>query len=236
MTLSSIIADVRGNERTLTVYDPTDPNDVSELRRHFEVQNVEVNEATVPEGPENFVVLQDDGEFLAAADLDTLRRAVTFESGLIEADDFGTTQVPEILKHVDDTTFTAYGKRRMILASREIEERAWRTGGGELHAGFQRLSLFRDQWDLYARIADRGVHVHAYGLPDWEPPETEWLTVHDDDEPEVRDSWFVVFESRDRDNCALLAEEREPNEFAGFWTYDDAVVGDVLGHLRSAYS
>ncbi|MFC7078922.1 DICT sensory domain-containing protein [Halorussus caseinilyticus] len=236
MTISSIIADLKGSERTLTVYDPTDETAVSSVERHFEVQNVEVREATAPEGPDDFAVLHDGDEFLAASELAELRRAVSFETGLVDATDLAETTTPDVLKHVSDATFTAYGKRRMILASREIEERAWRAGGGELHAGFQFLSLFREQWDLYGRIADRGVDVHAYGVPDWEPPTPEWLTVHDDDTDEIRDSWFVVLDAPDDRDCALVAEEREPNEFSGFWTYDEALVGDVLGHLRSAYS
>lgn len=235
MSLSSIIADVSGNERTLTVYDASDSEAVGDLRNHFEVQNVTVEEASVPGGPEDFAVLHDDEEFLAAADLELLRQAVTFEAGLLDVTDFEETQVPDVLKHISDTTFTAYGKQRMILASREIEEQAWRTGGGELHTGFQYLSLMRDQWDLYTRIADRDVDIHVYGVPDWQPPDPEWLTVHAGDTTEIRDSWFVVYDSPESRNGALLAAERETNKYEGFWTYDDTLVGDVLEHLRSVY-
>lgn len=234
MSLSSIIEDVTGTERTLTVYDPADPEAIEDVKRHFEVQNVAVEEASAPEGPDDFAVLHDDGEFLAAADLGELRRAVTFEAGLLDAD-FEEQQYPDVLKHTDDTTFTAYEKRRMILASREIEERAWRTGEGELHAGFQRLSLFRDQWDRYARLGETGVSVHVYGEPDWQAPAADWLTLHEEDAPEVRGSWFVAFDAPEGTGCALVAEEREPDRFGGFWTYDEAVVGDVLGHLRETY-
>jgi len=235
MTLSSIIDDVTGTERTLRVYDPRDERAVSDLRRHFEVQNVAVEEATLPEGPEDFVVLQDDDQFLAAADLETLRRAVTFEAGLLDATDFEETHVPDVLKHVNDTTFTAYGKYRMILASREIEEQAYRTRGGELHSGFQKLSLLRDQWDLYNRIADRGVDIHVYGVPDWRPPEPEWLTVHGEETDEIREAWFVAFDAPENRDCALVAAEKDENEFEGFWTYDTTLTGDVLGYLRDEY-
>ncbi|WP_166035684.1 DICT sensory domain-containing protein [Halorussus pelagicus] len=235
MTLSSIIDGVTGTGRTLRVYDPTNPDAVAALERHFEVQNVVVEETTLPEGPEDFVVLQDGDEFLAAADLEALRRAVTFESGLLDATCFEETQVPDVLKHVSDTTFTAYGKYRMILASREIEEQAWRADGGELHSGFQHLSLLRDQWNLYERLGDRGVDVHVYGTPDWQPPETDWLTVHNHDNAEIRRAWFVVFDAPDDGDCALLAEERAPNEFSGFWTYDSSLTGDVLVYLRAEY-
>lgn len=235
MTLSSIIDDATGTDRTLRVYDPSDPDAVGDLERHFAVQNVSVETAALPEGPEDFVVLHDGAAFLAAADLETLRAAVTFESGLVDATEFEETQVPDVLKHVNDTTFTAQGKRRMVLASREIEERAWRGRGGELHAGFQELSLLGDQWDLYRRIADRGVDVHAYGAPDWHPPDADWLTVHADDSPEILSSWFVAFDAPGDADCALLATERAEDEFTGFWTYDSSLAGDVLGHLRDEY-
>lgn len=236
MTLSAIIDDVTGQKRTLTVYDASDPGAVEAVEDHFAIQRVDVEEASAPAGPDDFAVLHDDGEFLAAADLDTLRQAVTFEAGLLDATDLSETTVPDVLKHTSDTTFTAYGKRRMILASREIEERAWRTGGGELHAGFQQLSLLHDQWSLYERIADRGVTVHAYGAPDWDPPEPGWLTAHPSEDDEITQSWFVAFDAPGDDDCALLAEKRESNEFEGFWTYDEAIVGDVLGRLRSAHA
>jgi len=195
MTLSSIIEDVTGEERTLTVYDPSDTEAVQAVEEHFAVQRVSVEEATAPEGPDDFVVLHDDGEFLAAADLETLRRVVSFETGLVDATTLEEASTPKVLKHVGDTTFTSYGKRRMILASREIEERAWRNGDGELHAGFQRLSLFRDQWDLYERIASRGISIHAYGVSDWQPPDVPWLTVHASESDEIARSWFVAFDA-----------------------------------------
>ena len=232
MTISSIIADVTGNDRTLTVYDPTDPEALAAVERHFEVQQVTVETASAPAGPDDFAVLHDDGRFLAAADLDDLQRAVTFDGGLVDAADFEDRQVPDVLTHVSDVTFTSYGKQRTILASREIEERAWRTRGGELHAGFQRLSLFRDQWNLYDRIGNRGVAVRVYGESDWTPPEPDWLSVRASDDPEIRDSWFVVFDAPDEAGCALVAEEREPGRFRGFWTYDGDLVSEVLAHLR----
>lgn len=235
MTLSAIIDDVTGSARTLTLYGPADPDAVDDIERHFAVQNVTVETVETTAGPDDFAVLHDDGDFLAAADLDELRAAVTFDYGLLDATDFAATSYPDILAHVDDTTFTAYGKRRMVLSSREIEERAWRARGGELHAGFQRLSLLSEQWELYTRIADRGVDVHVYGAPDWEPPETDRLTVHATDDPEIRRSWFVAFESPADGGCALVADERDSDEFRGFWSYDEGVVADVFDHLRAEH-
>ncbi|WP_132058596.1 DICT sensory domain-containing protein [Halorussus amylolyticus] len=235
MTLASIIDDVTGSARTLTVYNHRNPDALDAIERHFSVQNVEVEQADVPDAPHSFAVLHDDGEFLAASGVEDLRAAVSFETGLVENTDFEALDRPDVLEHVSDTTFSDYGKRRMILASREIEERAWRAGGGELRAGFQHLSLLRDQWDVYAKLADQGVEVHVYGAPDWEPPKTERITVHESDAPEMRDAWFVAFESSDATDCALVADEREPNAFEGFWSYDEEIVADVFDYLRTEY-
>lgn len=87
-------------------------------------------------------------------------------------------------KHVETTTFVSYDKRRMILASREIEERAWRAGGGRLYAGFQRLSRLRPQWPVYGNLT-AAVDVRVYGLRDWEPAGE--ITIDADDE-EIRKS------------------------------------------------
>ena len=121
MTLSSLIEDVTGNERTLTVYDPADSEAVEAVKRHFQVQNVSVEEATAPAGP------------------------------------------------------------------------------------------------------------------DWEPPEPDWLEVHAAETPEISESWFVVHDAPDESDCALVAEEREPNAYCGFWSYDEGIVADVLSHLRAEY-
>ncbi|WP_134672379.1 DICT sensory domain-containing protein [Halorussus marinus] len=236
MTISTIVDDVTGSSQTLTVYDPSDPNAVSQIADYFEVQNVTVEEAETADGPEGFAVLHDEGEFLAAADVEELQAAVTLDSGVLDATGFDEIAYPDLIGAVDDKTFTAYGKRRMILASREVEERSWYARGGELHSGFQRLSLLAEQWDLYTRIADRGVDVHVYGEPDWEPPANDSITVHASDDAEIRDAWFVAFESPEPDgDCALVADEREPNVFCGFWTFDDGVVADVFDHLREEY-
>ena len=126
----------------------------------------------------------------------------------------------------------------MILASREIETRAWRIGSGELYAGFQRLSVMRHQWDVYAKLARSGVAVHAYGAPDWTPPDpdADAMTFHAHDDREIEDSWFVVFDGNgeDRHKAALVSVERDPGEFYGFWTYEPALVDEVVAYFRNS--
>jgi len=237
MSLATIIGSVESSKKTLTLFNTDVPDHVlDDIETHFDIQNVSVERGRTERGiPENFAVLHDGSEYIATSSVAELRRTLAFEGRLLGATDFESFSYPDVLRHVDDTIFTAYGKRRMILASREIEQRAWRTGGGELHAGFQRLSLLSDQWDVYEKIADGGTDTHVYGVSDWELPSSPHV-VHDDDVPEIRNVWFVLFDAPEgAADCALLAEEREPNRFYGFWTYDSDTVSRIRSHLRETY-
>ncbi|MDY7081692.1 MAG: histidine kinase, partial [Halobacteria archaeon] len=172
----------------------------------------------------------------AAGDINQLENAVTFEQGFLEADDFYDLDYPEILRHTEDTTFSSYSKRKMIIASREIEEVAWKRGEGNLYSCFQKLSVLKEQWDLYVRIGERGVGVNAYGMPDWEPPETDIIDVHEAENGEIEDNWFVVYDGAGDDGKkrALLAEQRD-DDWYGFWTYDAKIVDEITEYINSKW-
>jgi len=224
MSLSELIAGVESHRKTLTVYN-ADPSAAATLRERFTERNVAVESARTPEGPDAYAVLHRDGEFITAAAL---------EDVLARGEGGGNP----ILEYVDETTFTSYDTRQMVAASREIEDRAWRVGAGELHAGFQSVSVIETQLDTYEQLAGReGLAVHAYGYPDAAVPDHEGFTIHVERAEEIRDSWFVVYDGDGDDarKCALLAEEREPRSFYGFWTYDPDTVDWIIDHLQSAY-
>jgi hypothetical protein len=115
-------------------------------------------------------VLRDGDQFLAAGAVEPAFRAIGFDPAALSGEGFVPTEYPTILEHAATTAFTSYDKRRMILASREIETHAWRVGSGELRSGFQRLSVMRYQWDVYAKLVREGIDTHACGAPDWTPP------------------------------------------------------------------
>ena len=115
-------------------------------------------------------MLRDGDQFLAAGAVEPAFRAIGFDPAALSGEGFVPTEYPTILEHAATTAFTSYDKRRMILASREIETHAWRVGSGELRSGFQRLSVMRYQWDVYAKLVREGIDTHAYGAPDWTPP------------------------------------------------------------------
>jgi len=77
-------------------------------------------------------------------------------------------------------------------------------------------------------------------VPDIDPPANSTFQLHLDRSEEIATSWFVVFDDGSDDEsatqkCALLAEEREPREFYGFWTYDPVTVDYIVDHLESRY-
>ena len=235
MSLTELIAGVEDHEKTLQVFN-ADAETVSTLREQFHDRNLSVSAERTPSGkPDSFVVLSDDGEFVTAADIETVLSTdnVRTEPG------FEGEPYRPILDHLDETMFTSYDIGQMVAASREIEDRAWRIGKGSLHSGFQRLSILREQMDIYEQLAERGsLDVHAYAAPDTDVPDHDTdLTVHVERSDEIERSWFVAYDGAgvNVNKCALLAEERETRTFYGFWTYDPTTVDWIIEHLESTY-
>jgi DICT domain-containing protein len=235
MTLSELIAGVEAHEKVLTVFN-ADEDVVEALRDRFADRNLSVEAASAEAGPDGYAVLSEDGQFLAAIGVtDVPTEAEEQSVGFADA-----TYRP-VLDQLDETMFTSFATRKMVAASREIEDRAWRIGRGSLHAGFQMKSVLADELGVYNRLAERdGLSVHAYAYPDGEGDldASSELTVHLDDSDEIRDSWFVAYDGGgvDENKCALVAEEREPRRFYGFWTYDADTVDYVVRHLEHTYA
>jgi hypothetical protein len=234
MTLRELIEGVEAHEKTLTVFDP-EPGAVESLREHFDDRNLVVERATADAGPRNYAVLGRDDEYVTAVGVDALLEPDgQAETGMVD------DPYRPILDHLDETMFTSYDRGRMLAASREIEDRAWRVESGTLHAGFQYPSNVEPQRDAYVRLGSRGdLDVHVYVAPGDTLDGLDGVTLHVEDCAEIRRSWFVAFDGGGlRENmCALVAEEREGQEgFYGFWTYDPSTVDYVLNHLEATYT
>jgi DICT domain-containing protein len=232
MSLSDIISGVERAEKTLTVYNPAE-GVADDLRERFADRNLAVVEERSLAGPDDFVVLSHEGTFITAVAADEL-----LGSSADVTPGFERETYRPILDHLDEAMFTSYDRGRMLSASREIEDRAWRVGNGSLHAGFQTAVNFEAQSEVYSRLATRtDLSVHAYVHPDGEVSPPENVCLHRERTSEIRTSWFVVFDGgMVADNeCALLAAEREPGRFYGFWTYDGDTVQEILDHLQSTY-
>lgn len=234
MSLPELIAGVEAYEKTLTVFN-ADADVVTELRDQFADRNVTVTSESTRSGkPGEFVTLSEDGHVLTATGIADLRSALADDETVI-----GLSESPyrPILEYLDETMFTSWSTDQMVAASREIEDRAWRIGKGELHAGFQYLSTLRGELPVYERLGSKQLDVHAYAAPDEDPPRHLGFTLHIERAEEIEQSWFVVFDGNgdDANKCALLAEEREPRQFYGFWTYDPDTVDWIVDYLDTEY-
>jgi hypothetical protein len=230
MSLTELIAGVETHQKTLTVFNP-DAGLVDALSDHFADRNVVVQAEKTDHGPSNYVVLGEDDDFLTAAGVQSLLSDAETRPG------FESASYDSVLDHLDETMFTSFSKGRMLAASREIEDRAWRVGAGELHSGFQTVSVLKGELDVYERLGSRDdLNVHAYAYPDTDLPDCEHFTLHPERTEEIEKSWFVAYDGGgvDENKCALLAEEREDG-FYGFWTYGADTVDYLLDHLTATY-
>jgi len=262
MSLIELIAGVEAHEATLTVFN-ADPAVTEALREHFADRNVRIVEDQTASGPEAFAVLARDGEFVTAATVDELlprpggdakprdggsgdgkpRDGEPGDGGPEEGEPGGGDRSDRrvgkpVLDHLDETMFTSYSRADMVAASREIEDRAWRVGDGELHAGFQTLDVLTGEADTYDLLGEKErLDVHAYAADEGEAPDVEHYAVHVGETAEIRETWFVAYDGGGYDDakCALLAEERAPGEFYGFWSYDPETVGYIIDYLTERY-
>ncbi|ELZ97944.1 hypothetical protein C440_01813 [Haloferax mucosum ATCC BAA-1512] len=234
MSLSELIAGVAASEKTLTVFNPDDDT-VEQLAAHFADRNLSVVPAYADEGPSNFAVLGSGDTFHTAVSVDDILKQPEDVHPGFERDSYAP-----ILDHLDETLFTSYGREKMLSATREIEDRAWRVGAGELHAGFQLGDNLEPQLETYRRLGGRDqLSVHAYIYPEGDIPAADQFQLHLSRSDEIRNSWFVVYDGSGVADykCALVAEEPEPGAgFSGFWTYDPSTVDYIRNYLASTYS
>ena len=247
MSLIELIAGVEAHEATLTVFN-AEPTVTGDLREHFADRNVRIVDDQTASGPESFAVLARDGEFVTAVPVGELLPGRGGGEGERSADGDGREAAAEaetagsvgrpVLDHLDETMFTSYSREDMVAASREIEDRAWRVGDGELHAGFQTLDVLSGESDTYDLLGEKAnLDVHAYAAAEGDAPEVEHYTVHTGRTAELRETWFVAYDGGGYDGakCALLAEERAPGEFYGFWSYDPETVDYIIDYLTDQY-
>jgi DICT domain-containing protein len=236
MTLRQLIGAITELEKELTVFNTVEPGRLQgELAAYFRTQNVRIRTERTPSGrPVDVAVLSDDDAVVEVLDVGLLR-------GLLDhsPDDVGVADAAydDLLRHLKETTFTAYDTEQMLYASREIEDRARRVGRGRIHAGFQQCSVIDDQRTVYADLGGRELDVHTYGAPDVAPPDLEGVRVHPTGADEVAATWFVVYDGggNDAQKTALLAEERSEDRFYGALTYDPGIVDAAVAHLERTY-
>lgn len=229
MGLRDVLRDVHHREKALVVYNPDDPLLVDELADYLSDRPVTVRrERTATGRPENVAAIEVDGDAVTVVQVETLRElleTVPRAEGEVGVDD---RRFRHVLRHLESETFTSTSSRRLLATTREIEDRAYRVGGGALRVGFQNAANLRAERERYAALARRGLTVTTWIAPGTDVPSVPGVAVRAVDHPDVRECWFVAYASTDaRQGCALLAHERAPDSYDGFWTYDP----DVLERL-----
>lgn len=236
-SLSSFLESLEGETTKIFVYNPeatTESDEVTVLTDYFEELGLEVVVKTSSELPDGLVTLEKGAEVVSAEPLDEVLRSVHAETASAEADYFEPAD-SDFLRRAESFVhgFDTADKSELIRISRTIEARAWTAGAGELHAGFQRLSLFDDQKNLYERMADGGTEVHVYGGPDAEP-DVDGVEIHPSDSDEIAQMWFVVLSGIGTPGT-LLARDIGENQYRARWTYSPEYADSIRNYLVSEY-
>ncbi len=240
-----------GPTRSLIVANRTEPEPFQRMIENLFIgQDIGVAEELVDGYDDNTVLLLEEGEIIAASPLQELQDSILMVNSdlfITGTRDLEETEVPAVLDGLADHPFTLRGypesnteKLLLILISRHIERLAYEHGAGTLRSSFQRLSRVRDERGtrrVYDKIAGTDVDVHLYGQPDWRPEPDFPITMHAGYKYDFKYSWFVVYnpppgEADTFDQAALVAIEKEPRKWDGFWTYDQGLVEDVARHIR----
>ena len=236
MTLADFVEDVAERRKTIVVYASDETFDVE---AHFATRNVTVvHESIAKSGPEGFVVLRDEDGFVGAFSLAKL-------AALLDPPLFRPTAVDDVSEPwrslyeiLNETLFASFDRRQLLAATREIENRAWRMGAGTLRVGFQSAAAAAAQADVYQRfVAETDLSIHLYVADDGAIPAIDDVDIFRAPDSEIGDYWFLAYDAAGDplNACGLLAEERTPGSFFGFWTYDTDRVADLSSYLRDSY-
>lgn len=240
-SLGAAIDRVRTELKSLDVYTADDAV-AGELKRQFSTRNVAVTHRGLPSGTDHgFVVVHDeDGTFQGALGIDALDAILSPDESSVSDVADASIEHSEAFPFLENTLFAAYDRRQMLAATREIEDRTWRIGAGELFVGFQRVAAFEEQRPRYDRFVDEtDVTVRAFVGDESTVGPAAFPVVAETGAAggELGAYWFVLFDGGENavDACGLLAEERKAGEFFGFWTYDSDLVEELMTYLRQTH-
>lgn len=249
-SIEGFIDAATATELTLLLLNRTQPAPMFDLLKGaFERQPVHVVERTVPGRVEDELLLLDDSGVVASSSLSAMAESFL----LINADRYRTganklaaETVPAVLRELTDIEFEVRGypasakeKLLLIVMSRYIEALALRSGAGELHVGFQRLSRLEDEYgtqEVYRELGESSVETHIYGVGRDATGYQDGLIAHENDSAAYRRSWFLTFEPADDDarHMALVAWETSENVWRGTWSFEAPFTRAVADHVRTA--
>jgi hypothetical protein len=235
MALRVFLDRVIERQKTLTTFGPESYSELEPLLSQFNV-TLEHSHLPIPEA-DGYLTVRDDDDYLGSISAAAFAELTDPREGDPWDPELRQSAYRDLLHLLDDTTFTTTDKRQLVATSREIEDRAYRVGHDTLYASFQSLSTFETQLPIYEHLAaNTDLSICVYGNPDWEPPDIPGVTVHAEND-EIGKFWLVAFDGGNEPEmeCALLAEERDPGEFHGFWTYDPQTVDELTYYLDTTY-
>jgi len=164
----SLFEAVEESSKRFTVYSPDGATDLGAQLASY---GVDVTHRSLPpSGPDPFLVVEVDGEFVGAISLTAL--STLFAPPIVRPDDIGDLSegYRAVFETLDNTLFTSMDRGELLAVSREIEDRAYRVGTGTLRASFQSLSAFEPQVEAYRRLGgETDLDVHVHGTADWDP-------------------------------------------------------------------
>lgn len=237
--LADLLERTRRERKTLDVYAESETT-AAAIREQFASRNVRVvRTAYAADDGGEFVVVRDaDGAYLGAIGVEQFRRLLAPDvRAPWELAGTGST-LAGVFDFLDDTLFTSFDRRQMLAMSREIEDRAWRARRGRLYAGFQNAEAAEKQAEVYDRFArDTDIDIRMYLADELRHEPADGVEVVSGAGGEIGRFWFVIYDGAgdDMSKCGLIAEERSPGQFSGFWTYDPGTVDEVVDYLRSTY-
>lgn len=241
-------------DQSLTVVNSDQPPTVTRmLTGLFTNQPVNIETVNRALAEEDVVQLRRDGHVVSESRFGDLRDTIL----AVNADIYTTgvrsladVETPAVIRDLEGVKFhvrgypaASKGKLLLIEISRYIESLAADAGGGELHAGFQRLSRLtheRGTRRAYDELVQTDLSIHVYGVGQLDMPTSWHLTVHADDASELRRGWFVIFDppaNTQIAGAALVAYsiDIEQNEWVGVWTSDANSIRRLRSYLTTTY-
>jgi hypothetical protein len=237
-------------ERQITIRVAPDASVVSigeSLERLFEEQPVSVTDG--PSEQASDVVVAQDGEIIATSSTDELLSTIFLinsDTYITDSKGIAEAEFPDVLKALEETPFRLRGypesdseKLLLIVMSRAIEQIAYQAETGTLRVGLQAFSRLADEpgtYRVYEQLSETDLDVHIYGVEDTPLPADFGFTANAGTSPFYRQSWFLTFQppSADGRSAGLFAVERDPNDWEGFWTFQQQRVDSIDHEIEKA--
>jgi hypothetical protein len=236
VALADILASAQRRPKTVSVFGP-DP--YPDLEDALSVFDVELRHEYLPVEPRNgYLTVREGDRVLGSVTAAGFADLATPVDRPPWDDRRRQSSYRELVDMLANTTFQAADRSQLLATSREFEDRAYRTGTGTIHVGFQSRSAFQSQKGVYEHMAaETDLDVHVYVDDGWDVDGLGGVVVHAEPAEEIGRYWFVAYDGGgDEDSkCGLLAFERSPGEFEGVWSYDSGFVDDLGSYLSSTY-